>query len=225
MEKVIIIDFDNTIGYFTQVVYIFNIIEKIYDRKINDNDVRVIFELYPYSFRPKIFEILKFVQKQKQGKIISNFILYTKNKNENFVHMVISYIESYIGCSQNELFDDILFSKTKKKNFETLVTHKTYKTNTYFCFIDDKKYNYAKNNTLNVKIYYINFDAYKYNYSIERIIKIMNYETYEKINKKTLGKYLKNIYKVAQMTENVPRKIFELDSIYIFNLLNKFCVL
>ena len=89
MKKSIIIDFDNTIGYFSQIVYLINIIEKTYLRKMNQTDLNNLLKIYNYSFRPKIFEILKFIYELKEKKIIYNLILYTKNKNEDFVKMVL----------------------------------------------------------------------------------------------------------------------------------------
>ena len=96
MKKLIIIDFDNTIGYFSQVVYLINIIEKTYSRKMTQDDINTLLRIYSNSFRPKIFEILKFIYELKVKNIIHALILYTRNKNERFVKMVLVFIEEYI---------------------------------------------------------------------------------------------------------------------------------
>ena len=42
-EKSIIIDFDNTIGYFKQIIYILNIIEKTYKISVNQTEINTVF--------------------------------------------------------------------------------------------------------------------------------------------------------------------------------------
>ena len=94
MKKSIILDFDNTIGYFSQVIYLINIIEKTYSRKMNQTDINTLLKLYKNSFRPKIFEILKFIHDLKIKNIIHALILYTKNNNKCFVKMVLFFLDT-----------------------------------------------------------------------------------------------------------------------------------
>jgi len=231
MKKSIIIDFDNTIGYFSQIIYLINIVEKTYNRKMIQNDINVLLNIYNFSFRPKIFEILKFILELKKKGIIHSLILYTKNKNEDFVKMVILFIETHILLNnKNEqssrLFDHIVFSKTKYKDIETLVKIKDIwdKIETNLCFIDNKQQNYKLEDT-QIAIYFIECDTYKYYYTPEQIINKMNYQIYNKLNKKIIHKYFKNIYKNKKIPENIPLKIHEFNSYYFFNLLNNFCFL
>ena len=74
MKKTIIIDFDNTIGYFSQIIYLINIIETTYQRKMKQDDINILLKIYTHSFRPKIFEILKFIQQLKEKNIIHNLL-------------------------------------------------------------------------------------------------------------------------------------------------------
>ena len=90
------------------------------------------------------------------------------------------------------------------------------------CFIDNKKYNY-KSTYENVTIYFINCDTYKYYYTPQEIVQKMDYNIYDKLNKKIVYKYLKSIYKNKIIGENISYKIHEFNSLYIFNLLNNFC--
>jgi len=233
MEKSIIIDFDNTIGYFSQIVYLINIIEKTYNRKMTQNDVNTLLKIYTLSFRPKIFEILKFIYKLKSKKIINSLILYTKNKNEVFVKMVIFFIEELIISNNNEydkanahVFDEIIFSKSKYKDIESVLKLKCIneENKTKLCFIDNKKYNY-ETSSKSVTVYFIECDTYKFYYTNNEITKKMDYEIYSKLDKKILNKYFKNIYKNKQNICNLPLKVHEFNSLYIFNLLNNFCFL
>ena len=233
MEKSIIIDFDNTIGYFSQIVYLINIIEKTYNRKMTQNDVNTLLKIYTLSFRPKIFEILKFIYQLKSKNIIHSLILYTKNKNEIFVNMVIFFIEELIQTNNGKsdkanipVFDEIIFSKSKYKNIEPVLKlkciHEEIKTK--LCFIDNKKYKY-ETSSKSVAVYFIECDTYRFYYTNNEITKKMNYEIYNKLDKKTLNKYFKNIYKNKKISGNLPLKVHEFNSLYIFNLLNNFCFL
>ena len=228
MKKSIIIDFDNTIGYFPQIIYLINIIETTYKRKMKQEDINILLKIYTYSFRPKIFEILKFVQQLKEKNIIHNLILYTNNKNEIFVRMVLNFIEEYIGYSNKTLnrkiFDHIVFSKTKK-NLKPLINFESVYDNieTHICFIDNKNYNYNTESKI-IHIYFIECDTYKYHYTHEDIAKKMDYKIYNVLNKKLIYRYFKSIYKNKVMRENLPMKIHEFNSLYIFNLLNNFCL-
>tara|TARA_Y100000389_G_scaffold197018_1_gene230851 strand:+ start:1083 stop:1790 length:708 start_codon:yes stop_codon:yes gene_type:complete len=233
MQKSIIIDFDNTIGYFSQIVYLINIIEKTYNRKMTQNDVNTLLKIYTNSFRPKIFEILKFICQLKNKNIIHSLILYTKNKNEVFVKMVVLFIEEVIyrdcGKSDKEItsvFDEILFSKSKYKHIEQVLKLKCIQEEikTKLCFIDNKKYKYETSSKY-VTVYFIECDTYKFYYTNNEIAKKMNYEIYSKLDKKILNKYFKNIYKNKKIIGNIPLKVHEFNSLYIFNLLNNFCFL
>ena len=233
MKKLIIIDFDNTIGYFSQVVYLINIIEKTYSRKMTQDDINTLLRIYSNSFRPKIFEILKFIYELKVKNIIHALILYTRNKNERFVKMVLVFIEEYIlQQAYNEkdmyMFDDIVFSETKTKQLEPLLKMKNMSYNDEdlrLCFIDNMNYNYEEQRISNITVFFIECDNYKFYYTPEEIARNMDYEIYSKLNKKIMYKYLKNIYKNKKVMRNIPFKIHTLNSLYIFNLLNNFCFL
>lgn len=225
MKKSIIIDFDNTIGYFSQIIYLINIIEKTHHRKMTQNDINNLLKIYSYSFRPKIFEILKFIQELKKKNIIQNLILYTKNRNEIFVNMVVNFIEESISHEKDKIFENIIFSKTKTKYIDPILNLNTIYNDieSYICFVDNKKYDYETKYT-KMKIFFIECDTYKYYYTNEEIIQKMNYKIYKKLNKKIINKYFKYIYKKKVNIENIPLKIHEFNSLYIFNLLNNFCL-
>ena len=233
MKKLIIIDFDNTIGYFSQVVYLINIIEKTYSRKMTQDDINTLLRIYSNSFRPKIFEILKFIYELKVKNIIHALILYTRNKNERFVKMVLVFIEEYIlqqAYNEKEMymFDDVVFSETKTKQLEPLLKMKNMSYNDEdlrLCFIDNMNYNYEEQSISNITVFFIECDNYKFYYTPEEIARNMDYEIYSKLNKKIMYKYLKNIYKNKKIMINIPFKIHTLNSLYIFNLLNNFCFL
>lgn len=213
MKKIIIMDFDNTIGYFTQIVYLLNIIEKTKSRKFTQKDINNVLELYPQSFRPKIFEIFQYILKMKSMSIIKYFILYTQNKNSEFVNMIINFLASKININQNEIFDYKIF--TKKKDVSNLLKKidldNSEKIN--ICFIDNICYQETENK---YNIFYIKCDTYKYYYTINGL-------TNSNIVDKTISKkYFYHIYK-SKKKINLPFKNHLLNSNYILKLLYNFC--
>jgi len=70
MNKHIIFDLDETIGYFQQFIYIVNIVEKY-----NSIDYNDYFELFEEYFRPHIFQLFeRLISKKKKSYQICNII-------------------------------------------------------------------------------------------------------------------------------------------------------
>ncbi len=218
-EKSIIIDFDNTIGYFKQIIYILNIIEKTYKISVNQNDINIILKNYPNIFRPKIIEILNLICLLKNKDKIKLFILYTCNNKQHFVNMIINYLCNNLIINSN-IFNYVIFQKKKElKNINTLKKFTNNNINKHkLCFIDNKKYNYYDND-----IYYIKCDSYKYTYTTKEIINNFPFEKFKKINSNLIDKYFYAINKKYKINENnIPLKIYEMKSQNIINLINKF---
>ena len=51
MKKSIIIDFDHTIGFFDQIIFLINIIETTYEKTLSLLEIYNILNYYPYIFR------------------------------------------------------------------------------------------------------------------------------------------------------------------------------
>ena len=74
VDKCIIIDFDHTIGYFKQIIYLLNVVEMVYKKKPTQQEIKHLLDSFPHIFRPKIYEIF-------------NVIL----KNKHHIHLLILY--------------------------------------------------------------------------------------------------------------------------------------
>tara|TARA_B110000285_G_scaffold232363_1_gene303250 strand:+ start:1777 stop:2451 length:675 start_codon:yes stop_codon:yes gene_type:complete len=221
MTKSIIIDFDNTIGYFKQIVYIINIVEKTYNKSIQQKEINVILDKYLKIFRPKFLQILKLFSILKKKNKIKYFIIYTCNNKEIFVNMVINYIYTNIQIDK-KLFDYIIFQKKKEKNINTLKKFTNNNINNHkLCFIDNKKYYYDNNDT---NIYYITCDSYKYIYSMNEIINNFPFDYFKRINTELIIKYFKIINNKKNNNEcnKIPLRMYELESQNIINFINKF---
>ena len=114
------------------------------------------------------------------------------------------------------------FSKKKEKNINTLKKFTNNNINNHkLCFIDNKKY-YYENDDKN--IYYITCDSYKYIYNINEIINNFPFDYFTKINTELIIKYFKIINNKKKNNEynNIPLRMYEIESQNIINLINKF---
>lgn len=223
MKTAIIIDFDNTIGYFKQIVYLLNIIEKTQKKQFEQNDVNNLIKKYPKSLRPKIDELLFLIDQMKKKNNINFFILYTTNKNKKFVNMVANYIEKMVCSTKEPLFDFKFFSEKKDKHVDIIFHESIIKNNIpiTLCFVDNKNLKQKKENC-GITSIFIKCDTYKYLYDIRDIIKTFDYTSYDKINKKIISKYFKYIYDTKTFI-NLPIQLNEINSIHMINLINEFC--
>lgn len=218
--KSVIIDFDNTIGYFDQLIYIINIIEKVNSHPIMEFELFTILDQYPNIFRPLIREIFDIILYNKKDCNIHLFVLYTCNNNETFVKHITRYLQKKLN--KHHIFDYTIHEKTKTKNIHSIV-HET-KLNideNVLCFIDDKVFDYE--NEVNVK--YIKCESYVYNYDIKDIIYMFPYKYFSKIDANLLKKYFYVINKKKRKKKKIsilPLKAYELNSQHILYILRSF---
>lgn len=217
MKKSIIIDFDHTIGYFPQIIFLINIIETIYENTIPNSHLHMLFQSFPLIFRPKLLEIIKLILfLQKNDKLLL-FILYTCNNKPHFVEMVVSFLKKQLN--QDVIFQYILFEKTKHKNMNTLIKEIKEIEAYELCFIDNKTYHYNNNNTK-----YISCEKYIHHYEIDTILEIFPYTTFEKINKSILISYLEAQNNKSQKKRRyiLPYSLYEMNSSFIYQSIHDF---
>ena len=214
-NKSIIIDFDNTIGYFDQFIFLLNIIESVYKKKpLDKEEIYLLLDNFPFFFRPYIFDIFNIVINNKLNNKLNLFILYSCNGNEKFVKTIIDYI--VIKC-KIKLFDYTIFNKKNKKSIEEikLICNTNLDINELFCFIDDKLYSNIK-----LKNYFVCL-KYIFSYDIKDIIDNFPYDSFNKINKKIIKKYFKLRHcKIEE--KQLPLYCYKLDTCNIINLVQDF---
>ena len=217
MKKSVILDFDNTIGFFEQIIFLINIIEKTYNESLNTIEISNIIEYYPKIFRPKLFEIIQFILYFQKNKRINLFILYTRNTKPHFVEAIISFLEKKID--NTNIFNYILYEKTKQKNIKTILENiqKEEIDNNLLCFIDNKYFKYEIDDS-NIK--YIKCKNYNYKYEISEIIKYFPYHIYHKINKNLIKLYFQ--HKKNNKKKQLPYSLYELNSSFILQSIEDF---
>jgi hypothetical protein len=166
MDKNVVFDFDETIGYFEQIIEIIK-----YTKKTSKMEVFELFTLFPLVFRTNIFDIFYFIVRLKKEKKIKSVILYSNNNNDMFISYVISFIHEKLNYP---LFDSsISLNQThnKNKNLSDLLNYSNglLSKNSSIFFIDDKEYDDMKM----IKSY-IKCESYKYVYSNSMIQNKLN---------------------------------------------------
>jgi len=156
MDKNVVFDFDETIGYFEQII---EIIKET--KKTSKIEVFELFTLFPLVFRTNIFDIFHFIVRLKKEKKIKSVILYSNNNNDVFIGYVISFIHQKLNYSLFDLSISLNQTHNKNKNLSDLLNYSngllTKKSSIFF--IDDKEYDDMK-----MIKYYIKCEAYKYIY-------------------------------------------------------------
>jgi hypothetical protein len=221
-NKYIIVDFDHTIGYFKQIIYILNIIETHYLQGFTKDNIFQILDKYPYIFRPKIYNILEYICSNKSR--ITFFILYTFNNNKKFVHLIIEYMKQKLKIS-DDLFDYKIFQGSTKNGksieyLESQILPKGLRKNEHvidiYCYIDDKRYDLM----MKKNVQYIHCEKYIFNYSQKDIIKEFPFNIIH-IKKSILKKYMKK-YDEKLQKNNLPRGSFVLSSLNLLALVDDF---
>jgi len=110
-NKIVVFDLDETLGYFTQLCTIWELIEQyIYQNnididagKIQQEDFNNLLDLFPEYVRPNLETILDYLKQKKISKKCKNVMIYTNNQRQKkWVFLIKKYFETKIKYN---LFD------------------------------------------------------------------------------------------------------------------------
>jgi len=174
-KKVVVFDFDETLGSFVDLEILWSIITK-YKKTIDFNDV---LDIYQQEFiRYGIMPILEYLLSKKGSGECYKIYVYTNNKAEKpWVQLIINYFNHKISRTIT-LFDQIIHAfkinnihtelnrTTHKKNHEDFIHCTLLPKTTAICFIDDVFYKDMKSE----RLYYIKPKPYKHRLSTYDII-------------------------------------------------------
>jgi hypothetical protein len=193
MDKNIVFDFDETIGYFDQIIEMIK-----YTKKTSKEEIFDFLKTFPFVFRTSIFDIFCYIVRLKKEKKIKNVILYSNNNNDVFIGIVLSFIHETLNYNLFDTSISINQTHNKNKNITDLLNYSNglLNKNSSIFFIDDKEYQDMKSIQ-----YYIKCESYKYVYSkleieqklniiipINRDKKIISQSIYAYISKEIINK-------------------------------------
>jgi hypothetical protein len=171
LKKVFVFDFDETLGSFGHLYYLWEAIQMTIGNRASTELFQSVADLYPEFLRHGIVIMLEFLYfKKSQGKCDTIFI-YTNNQCiNNWVRMVVQYIESkIIPVGGDPLFDKIIHAfkinnqiverdrTTQRKTYDDFIRCSVIPKNTEICFVDDS---FHPSMIHNHRVYYIQPRAY-----------------------------------------------------------------
>jgi hypothetical protein len=157
-QKIIVFDLDETLGYFTELNILWNILKDYAKTQslnvssiFNQNYFNKLLDLYPEFMRKSIYSILHYVKYKKKSDECYKIYIYTNNQClGNWVDLIKNYIEYKIHFS---LFDGIIKAYKIKNNIiepNRSTSEKTYddfikcignaENNIKICMIDDTNF-------------------------------------------------------------------------------------
>lgn len=176
-KNVLVFDFDETLGSFSQLYTFWMLIKIFFNNNIEKKHFYSILDDNELFFRPNIFKIFNTIKNKKKIKSCSKVIIYSNNNAEFFW---IEIIKDYIHHKLNyKLIDQIIRNykienkicepcrTTYDKTFNDFIKCTELSKNTNICFFDDKLHE----NMLNDNVLYINLKPYNYNVKFETLIK------------------------------------------------------
>ena len=172
-SKVIVLDLDETIGDFTEMVILWKIVQS--QTVLSQDDFNKMMDIFPEFFRIGIFTILEYLYKKKQKGQCSCIYIYTNNRySPDFPNLIAEYLSNKLNVpTDNPLFDkticafkvgDRIIEKDRsehKKSHHDFIRCTMLPKSTEICFIDD----YFHKKMRHDKIYYIQPLPYNHNLS------------------------------------------------------------
>ena len=200
VHKVVVFDFDETLGCFVQFGIFCDAIEKLNRKKLSKREFFKLLDLYPEYFRPNLFPILKYLKQKKIKKDLYKVCIYTNNQGpKEWVAKICQYLENKINY---KLFDNhigayktngILTEPTRtthEKTVDDFFNTTNFPKNTKICFIDDLYHpEMDKDN-----VYYIHVEPYKISLSTNILASRYVEKIDKNLNLTEFNKYLQNFF-------------------------------
>ena len=219
VKKVVVFDFDETLGCFVQFGLFCDAIEKLNKKKLSKKDFFKILDLYPEYFRPHLIPILNFLKQKKIKKELYKVSLYTNNQGpKEWAAKICQYLDNKINY---KLFDKhigayktngVLTEPTRtthEKTIDDFLNSTNFPKNTKICFIDDLYH--PEMDTPNVD--YIHIEPYKVFVPLNILASRYVQKIDKNLNLTEFNKYLQNFfnsYDVRDIKSN--ENIYHLDN-------------
>ncbi len=165
-RKIVVFDLDETLGSFTQLGFLRDVIESYEGRRLPQHEFNKLVDENPEFIRPGIIDILDFVvEKRRIGQCDAIMIYTNNNGSRSWSESIAAYFDHKVG---QHVFDQIICAyKAGGKRVEPMrTTHdKTYSDllrcthlpqGTQVCFFDDVFHPQMKHDN----VYYINAKGY-----------------------------------------------------------------
>ena len=177
LRKVVVFDLDETLGHFVELGMFWGALENYYKKKLPISKFFETMDIFPEFLRPHIFEILKYLIKQKKRKECHKVIIYTNNQGpKSWTEMISKYFNWKLGY---KVFDKVIASfkidgnqiemcrTSHSKKYTDLLRCSKLPDNTRVCFLDDQYHPHMDDK----RVFYINSKPYVHELSYHESLK------------------------------------------------------
>lgn len=234
-KYIVVFDMDETLGHFEQLSIFWIILVNYLNSKFIKVKKELLFDIIDNHFnkilRPKIFDILKYLQLQKKKKLCDKIIIFTNNTSKQWSKLISEYFHYKL---EEQIFDQVIVAfksrgrilennRTRSdKSYSDLLMCTKLNNDTKVCFLDDITHPEMEH----TNVMYLKLKGYKYSYNLEKIANDF-YKKHKNLikNKDEFLEYMKQMdeydYNILIKTE-LEEKIDTIISKRIRNLLEEF---
>ena len=178
-KKIVVIDVDETIGYFVELgIFCDALTQTAWN---NDSAAQYahfnhLMDAFPEFLRPNILDILRFLKQRKDAGECCGVMVYTNNNGPRaWVEHIIRYMESKLGAP---IFDQIVAAfkvdgkiievgrTTHNKTYDDFMRCTKLPSNVEVCFLDDQMHSHMERG----KVYYIQVKPYTHQLSVQTLL-------------------------------------------------------
>ena len=104
--KVVVFDFDETLGHFGQLGDFVTTLEEWFNKLIKPEILYKLLDIYPFKLRTDLFRIMNLLKRKKQLGEINKVLIYTNNMGpRSWVLAIKRYLELKLNY---KLFDRVI---------------------------------------------------------------------------------------------------------------------
>jgi hypothetical protein len=189
----VIFDLDETIGHFYQIGKIWEGLKFFEEDKFKNKEFFKLLDMFPFVFRPQIFDVFRYLRDQKKKDSSIRVIIYSNNTGTpKWANLIKKYIEKKIDY---KLFDKVITAwkvngvilepcrSTNEKTYEEILKCGNLNENMELFFVDDAYHPKMFHDNVD----YMHIKEYRFAYEIgDMIEKYLNSDNCKKLSKKSL---------------------------------------
>lgn len=140
--KVVVLDLDETLGYFTQFNILWRCMQLCANCALSQTHFNTMLDIYPENLRPGVMDILQYLKQQTQNRHCYGVVMYTNNTgHKTWPYLIKRYFEDKINYP---LFKHIvgglkeeICRSTKSKSINDFNKCAKIPSGTKICYLDN----------------------------------------------------------------------------------------
>ena len=232
INKVVVFDLDETLGYFSQLGLFYDGLREYLDKdgELSQTYINELFDLYPEALRPGILQILRYLKIQRENKKCKRVLIYTNNQGpkewanciKNYFHKKLDYnIFDQIIAAFKVAGKQIEPNRTQHgKSVDDLFNCTKLPDNTEIFFLDDQYHPDMED----ASVWYFHLRPYKCNLSKSQLIyRFLDSKLASKIqDPENFVNFMENYLQSSDRATNCKDMEFKKEGQYVLDKLHNF---